>query len=117
MCEPFGCDVCRTATASHHYIDRMFAYLVAGLIVGGLVWYLRRQPGDPPLGVQLGVGVVAAGIAGLLVNVLVDEDFLAITAWGFAASAIAAFAVLSLVQARARRGGAQPGRDEHSLDG
>jgi uncharacterized membrane protein YfcA len=90
----------------------MFAYLVAGLIVGGMVWYLRRQPGDPPLGVQLGVGAVAAGIAGLLVNVLVDEDFLAITARGFAAAAIAAFAVLLLVQARARRGGA-----ERSLDG
>jgi hypothetical protein len=28
----------------------MFAYLVAGLIVGGLTAYLRREPGNPPAG-------------------------------------------------------------------
>jgi len=89
----------------------MFAYLVAGLIVGGLVSYLRRRPGDPPVGVQLGVGVVSAGIAGLAVNVLLDEDFLAITAWGFAAAAVGAFVVLVLVQARSRRS-----ESDHTLD-
>ncbi len=39
---------------------------------------------------QLCVGLIAGGLAGLVVNVLLDEDFLAVDPWGFAAAAIAA---------------------------
>ena len=82
----------------------MFAYLAAGLIVGGLMWFLSRRPGDPPVGIQVGVGVMAAGIAGLAVNLLFgDDDFMAISPWGFAASALAAAAALLFVKSRSRR--------------
>ena len=56
----------------------MFAYLVAGLIVGGLIWFLRHEPGDPPIFIQLVVGAIAGGVGGLVLNVLLDEDFMAI---------------------------------------
>lgn len=81
----------------------MFAYLAAGLIVGGLMRYLRNQPGDPPLLTQLGVGLIAGGVGGLVLNVLLSEDFLSVTAWGFAAAAIAAAVALVFVQSRGRR--------------
>ncbi len=86
----------------------MFAYLVAGLIVGALMRYLRHQPGDPPVFVQLAVGAIAAGLAGLALNALLDEDFLAVDPWGFAAASIAALVALAFVQAWARH---------HELDG
>ncbi len=81
----------------------MFAYLVAGLIVGALTWFLRHQPGDPPFWVRLVVGVVAGGIGGLVLNVLRGDDFVAVDAWGFAAAAIAAAAALAFVLVRGRR--------------
>ena len=82
----------------------MFAYLVAGLIVGGLMRYLRHEPGDPPVFIQLGVGVLAGGLGGLVLNVLLGDDFMAINEWGFAAAAIAALVALVFVQSRSRRG-------------
>ena len=81
----------------------MFAYLVAGLIVGALTWFLRQQPGDPSLWVRLVVGLVAGGIGGLVLNVLRGDDFLAVDPWGFAAAAIAAAAALAFVLVRGRR--------------
>jgi hypothetical protein len=78
----------------------MFAYLVAGLVVAGLMRFLHRVAGDPPFVVQLGVGAVAAGIGGLLLNLLVGEDFLAVDAWGFTAAVLAAVVALAFVQAR-----------------
>jgi undecaprenyl pyrophosphate phosphatase UppP len=82
----------------------MFAYLVAGLIVGGLIWYLRHEPGDPPIFIQLVVGAIAAGVGGLALNVLLDEDFMAVEPWGFATAAIAAALALAFVQWRGHRG-------------
>ena len=82
----------------------MFAYLVAGLIVGGLMRYLRHEPGDPPVFVQLVVGLLAGGLGGLVLNVLLGDDFMAINSWGFAAAAIAALVALVFVQSRGRRG-------------
>ena len=64
----------------------MFAYLVAGLIVGGLIWFLRHEPGDPPIFIQLVVGAIAGGVGGLVLNVLLGEDFMAVDPWGFAGS-------------------------------
>ena len=90
----------------------MFAYLVAGLIVGGLMCYLRRAPGDPPLAIQLAVGLVAGGLGGLVLNVLLGEDFAAVTVWGFVAAAIAALVALVFVQSRGRRSEA-----DESVDG
>ncbi len=81
----------------------MFAYLVAGLIVGGLARLLRHEPGDPSLFIQLMVGFVAGGLGGLVLNVLMDLDFLAVDAWGFAAAAISAAVALAFVRLRSRR--------------
>ena len=64
----------------------MFAYLVAGLIVGGLIWFLRHEPGDPPIFIQLVVGAIAGGVGGLVLNVLLGEDFMAIDALGLRGS-------------------------------
>ena len=82
----------------------MFAYLVAGLIVGGLIWFLRHDPGDPPIFIQLVVGTIAGGVGGLVLNVLLGEDFMAIEAWGFAAAAIAAAGALAFVHWRRQQG-------------
>jgi uncharacterized membrane protein YeaQ/YmgE (transglycosylase-associated protein family) len=89
----------------------MFAYLVAGLVVGLLQRYLRHLPGDPTLGIQLAVGLIAGGLGGLVLNVLRDEDFMAVNAWGFAAAAIAAAVALVSVQAWGRRSGADENID------
>ena len=86
----------------------MFGYLVAGLVVGGLMRALRHEPGDPPLFVQLCVGLIAGGLAGLVVNVLLGEDFLALDPWGFTAASIAALVALLFVQSRARRNVDEP---------
>ena len=86
----------------------MFAYLVAGLIVGGLFWVLRHEPGDPPIFIQLVVGMIAGGVGGLALNVVLGEDFLAVERWGFAAAALAAAGSLAFVHWRSRRG---PGTD------
>ena len=80
----------------------MFAYLLAGLIVGGLMRYLRHAPGDPPVGVQLAVGLIAAGLGGLVVNVLLGEDFLDVNPWGFTAAPIAALVAVAFIQSRGR---------------
>jgi uncharacterized membrane protein YeaQ/YmgE (transglycosylase-associated protein family) len=81
----------------------MFAYLVAGLIVGGLMRYVRHRSGDPSLAVQLVVGAVAAGVGGLVVNVFVGDDFMAVDSWGFAGAAITAYIALAFVLSRGRR--------------
>ena len=81
----------------------MFAYLVAGVIVGGLVWLFKHDDGDPSLQIQLGVGAIAGGLGGLVLNLLRDEDFLAVDSWGFASAAIAALVALVLVLARSGR--------------
>ena len=81
----------------------MFAYLVAGVIVGGLVWLFKHDDGDPSLQIQLGVGAIAGGLGGLVLNLLRDEDFMAVEGWGFAAAAIAALVALVLVLARSGR--------------
>ncbi len=81
----------------------MFAYLVAGVIVGGLVWLFKHDDGDPSLQIQLGVGAIAGGLGGLVLNLLRDEDFMAVDGWGFAAAAIAALVALVLVLARSGR--------------
>ena len=90
----------------------MFAYLVAGLIVGGLMRYLRHEPGDPPVFIQLGVGVLAGGLGGLVINVLLGDDFMAISSWGFAGAAIAAMVALVFVQSRGRHS-----RPDDAIDG
>ncbi len=82
----------------------MFAYLVAGLIVGGLIWFLRHEPGDPPIFIQLVVGMIAGGVGGLVLNVLLGEDFMAVERWGFAAAALAAAGALAFVHWRGQRG-------------
>ncbi len=81
----------------------MFAYLVAGVIVGGLVWLFKHDDGDPSLQIQLGVGAIAGGLGGLVLNLLRYEDFMAVDSWGFAAAAIAALVALVLVLARSGR--------------
>jgi len=81
----------------------MFAYLVAGVIVGGLVRMFKHDDGDPSLQIQLGVGAIAGGLGGLVLNVVRDEEFMSVSGWGFAAAAIAALVALVLVLTRPGR--------------
>lgn len=48
----------------------MYAYLVAGLIVGGLAWVLTRRPGPAGVLIPLAVEVVARGVGGAAANVV-----------------------------------------------
>ena len=47
----------------------LWAYLVAGLIVGGLVWVVRNGPGYPRLATLLVFGLVGGAIGGLGANI------------------------------------------------
>ena len=62
--------------------------------------------------VQLIVGLVAGGIGGLVLNVVLGDDYAAVGGWGFAAAAISAAVALLFVQSRGRRNAA-----DGSVDG
>ena len=81
----------------------MFAYLVAGVIVGGLVWFVRHGPGYPNLLTLLVFGLAGGAIGGLGSNILKDESVDNIDAVGFTAAALVALVLLVGVQVRVRR--------------
>jgi uncharacterized membrane protein YeaQ/YmgE (transglycosylase-associated protein family) len=82
----------------------MLAYMVAGLIVGALAWYLKHEPGDPRPATQLIVGVSGAVAGGVGLNLLLGEDLMAVDPWGFAGAAVVALVALALLQADVGRG-------------
>lgn len=81
----------------------MFAYLVAGLIVGALVWFVRHGSGYPRLLTMLVFGLAGAAIGGLASNLVQDEALDHIDAVGFTAAVLAALVLLVGVQVRVRR--------------
>lgn len=83
----------------------MIAYLIAGLIVGCLAWYLKHEPGALRLGSQLLFGAVAAVVGGVGMNLVVGADLMALSPWGFAGAAVLALVVLGLLQAGVGRSG------------
>ena len=81
----------------------MLAYIVAGLIMGMLAWYLKHEPGDPRMATQMMVGVVGAVVGGVGLNLLLGEDLMAVDVWGFTGAVVVALVVLGLLQARVGR--------------
>ena len=81
----------------------MFAYLVAGAIVGALAWLVRHGPGYPRLLTLLVFGLIGATIGGLGWNVAHDDGIDEISRGGFTLSALAALVLLVGVHVRVRR--------------
>jgi uncharacterized membrane protein YeaQ/YmgE (transglycosylase-associated protein family) len=89
----------------------MLAYIVAGLIMGTLAWYLKHEPGDPKMATQMIFGVVGAVVGGVGLNLILGEDLMAVDPWGFAGAALVALIVLGLLQANVgRRSAGAPDR-------
>jgi uncharacterized membrane protein YeaQ/YmgE (transglycosylase-associated protein family) len=81
----------------------LLAYLVAGVIVGGLVWSARRGPGYPRVATLLVFGLVGAAIGGLGANALRDESIDHLDGIGFTAAVLVALVLLVGVDVRVRR--------------
>lgn len=78
----------------------MFAYLVAGLIVGGLAWVLTRAPGRVGLLVPLFVGTVAGGLGGAAANLIRGDGAFEVDAFGFTSAVLVAVLALAWVHVR-----------------
>jgi hypothetical protein len=81
----------------------LLAYLVAGLIVGGLVWALRHGPGYPRVPTLLVFGLAGGAIGGLGANVTRGESIDHLDGTGFAAAALVALVILVGVDVRVHR--------------
>ncbi|HEX2892746.1 MAG TPA: hypothetical protein VHO29_01935 [Marmoricola sp.] len=81
----------------------LWAYLVAGAIVGGLVWFLRNGPGYPRLATLLVFGLVGGAIGGLGWNVVRDRSIDHLDGIGFTAAVLVALVLLVGVDVRAGR--------------
>jgi len=83
----------------------MFAYLVAGLIVGGLAWVLKHGPGALGLASPLVVGTLAGGVGGVFANLIQGENFEHVDALGFTAAVLIALLALAWTHVRGGRQG------------
>ena len=81
----------------------LVAYLVAGVIVAGLVWFIRNGPGYPRLATLLVYGLIGGAIGGLGANVVRDEYFDHLDGIGFTAAVLVALVLLVGVDVRVRR--------------
>jgi uncharacterized membrane protein YeaQ/YmgE (transglycosylase-associated protein family) len=81
----------------------MVAYLVAGVIVGGLAWLVRHGPGYPRLLTLVVFGLIGSAIGGLGWNLLQDEDLDHLDATGFTAAVLVALVLLVGIDVRVRR--------------
>jgi hypothetical protein len=81
----------------------LWAYLVAGMIVGGLVWFVRNGPGYPKLLTLLVFGLIGGAIGGLGWNVLQDEPVDHLDGTGFTAAVLVSLVLLIGVDVRIRR--------------
>jgi hypothetical protein len=81
----------------------MFAYLVAGVIVGALAWLLRHGPTYPRLLTLLVFGLAGGAIGGLASNLATGESIDHIDGIGYAAAALVALVLVVGVQVRVRR--------------
>ena len=82
----------------------MIAYLLAGLVVGGLVWFVRHGSGYPRLPTLLVFGLVGGAIGGLGWNVLQDASVDHLDGTGFTAAVLVALVLLVGVDVRVHRG-------------
>jgi hypothetical protein len=81
----------------------MVAYLLAGLIVGGLVWAVRHGDGLPRLPSLLVFGLVGGAIDGLGSNLVQGMGVDDIDPTGFTAAVLVALVLLIGVQVRVSR--------------
>jgi hypothetical protein len=81
----------------------LWAYLVAGVIVGGLVWVVRNGPGYPRLATLLVFGLVGGAIGGLGANIAQGESVDHLDGTGFTAAVLVALVLLVGVDVRVRR--------------
>jgi uncharacterized membrane protein YeaQ/YmgE (transglycosylase-associated protein family) len=82
----------------------LWAYLVAGVIVGGLVWFVRNGPGYPRLPTLLVFGLVGGAVGGLGWNILRDQSIDHLDGTGFTAAVLVALVLLLGVDVRVHRG-------------
>ena len=82
----------------------LWAYLVAGVIVGGLVWFFRNGPGYPRLATLVVFGLAGGAIGGLGWNVLHDQAVDHLDGTGFTAAVLVALVILIGIDVRVRRG-------------
>jgi uncharacterized membrane protein YeaQ/YmgE (transglycosylase-associated protein family) len=81
----------------------MFAYLVAGVIMGGLAWLVRHGPGYPRLLTLVVFGLIGSAIGGLGWNLLQDKDIDHLDGSGFTAAVLTALVLLIGIHVRVRR--------------
>jgi uncharacterized membrane protein YeaQ/YmgE (transglycosylase-associated protein family) len=81
----------------------LLAYLVAGVIVAGMVWSVRNGPGYPRLATLVVFGLIGAAIGSMGANVARGEYFDHLDAAGFTAAVLVAFVLLVGVDVRVRR--------------
>lgn len=81
----------------------MFAYLVAGAIVGGLVWFVRHGPGYPRAPTLLVFGLIGGAIGGLGANVVRGGSIDDLDPIGFTAAVLVALVLLVGVDVRVHR--------------
>jgi uncharacterized membrane protein YeaQ/YmgE (transglycosylase-associated protein family) len=81
----------------------LWAYLVAGLIVGALVWFVRNGPGYPKLATLLVFGLAGGAIGGLGWNAFQDEPMDHLDGTGFTLAVLVALVLLVGVDVRVRR--------------
>jgi hypothetical protein len=82
----------------------LWAYLVAGVIVGGLVWFVRNGPGYPRLPTLLVFGLVGGAVGGLGWNILRDQSIDHLDGSGFTAAVLVALVLLLGVDVRVHHG-------------
>jgi hypothetical protein len=81
----------------------LFAYLLAGAIVAGLVWFVRHGPGYPKPMTLLVFGLAGGAIGGLGWNVLNDRSVDDLDGSGFTAAVLVALVLLVGVAVQVRR--------------
>lgn len=82
----------------------LLAYLLAGVIVGALVWFVRHGPGYARVGTILVFGLAGGAIGGLGWNALHDQSLDHLDGTGFTAAVLVALVLLVGVDVRVRHG-------------
>ena len=81
----------------------LLAYLVAGAIVAGLVWWVRHGPGYPRLPTLVVFGLVGGAVGGLVANLVQGESIDHLDGIGFTVAVLVALVLVVGVQVRVQR--------------
>lgn len=81
----------------------LFAYLLAGVVVAGLVWFVRHGPGYPRLATLLVFGLVGGAVGGLGWNIVKDRSIDDLDGTGFTAAVLVALVLLVGVDVQVHR--------------